>query len=274
MERGTYNEITWTKELTEMLEGWIVIADACALFAGWCPLEEHHGKNDKVDEQRRYQRISDGIEAKPSVRDFALMERYQQEWLNSKYASDIRNAYMGGIGVAEVYIEHAFAMGMTFEEQYIKDLCDFAIAQNIVLELADPANNQPKVVLTKELVDLAFSELDRREGGEFQVPRGTKVVFDTSKDHFKVEGRPTKPNTKLLLRFLEHIRDQGKPMPNEDDFLEWVAETKPKQAHITITRVTDKMMVFTNNGDPVPKKEKNFDKDAIAKRIAEYCTEL
>ena len=115
------NEITWTKELYLMIAGkdgpQIVIADACALFAGWCPLKEHHGKDDKVDEQRRYQRISDGIELKPMPRDFALMDRYQQEWLNSKYASDIRYAHMDGIGVAEVYIAHAFAMGMTFEER-------------------------------------------------------------------------------------------------------------------------------------------------------------
>ena len=58
------------KELEDMLDNeFISLKDSCALFAGFCPLEKYNGSFGSPDVKRRYKRISDGEEVKPSKAD-------------------------------------------------------------------------------------------------------------------------------------------------------------------------------------------------------------
>ena len=70
---------------------WIVIADACALFAGWCPLGEFDGGSTVgPNTVRQYKRIRNGEIEVPSEKDFAEMRMFQDKWIESNFDIPLR----------------------------------------------------------------------------------------------------------------------------------------------------------------------------------------
>lgn len=254
------------KELESILDNqYIVIADACALFAGWCPIGDFTSNYGRPDENRRYKRISDGVEATPSQEDFDEMRFFHDKWEKSDFQVPTRHPYInhGDIVSSEVSVRDAFKVGLGFRDERIWNLFDAAVEAGII---PDESYSPTLVQVHHHHVSKDVTGVTAQgEVGQVQ------VIASKPSPQFKVEGNPTKPNTKLLFRFCEYVRDLGRPIPEADDFLVWVQINRPTQPHITIEFVTHKAMTFTNNGDPDPKPRNNFDKDAITKRIDKYC---
>ena len=86
-------------------------------------------------------------------------------------------------------------------------------------------------------------------------------------------GNPSKPNTRLLKQYLEYFVGLGNffdPPKVANDFLLWVKITNPDTTHLfmDITKVTQKALWYVTADEP--HKEKEFDRDAIAKRVNDY----
>ena len=116
---------------------WISLKDSCALFAGFCPLEPFNGSYGAPDEKRRYKRISDGKEVKPSEADFKEMRRYAEKWNNADF--DIqRNSRFPNItdgNDTEIRTRFAFKVGLGFRplDEKITALYDAALDEGLIL---------------------------------------------------------------------------------------------------------------------------------------------
>ena len=126
------------KELESMLDNeWISLKDSCALFAGFCPLEKYNGSFGSPDDKRRYKRISDGEEVKPSKADFHQMEQFAEKYFLS--GADIRanqkNPNVIDANDAIISVRWAFKMGLGFKplDEKICALYDAAVDEGLIL---------------------------------------------------------------------------------------------------------------------------------------------
>jgi len=215
------------RELRNILDNeWIVIADACALFAGWCPLGDFDGGSfGGPNTVRQYKRIGTGEIEVPSEKDFAEMRMFQEKWIKSDFDIPHREHWvLYGDGVShEVRVLDAFRVGLGWSDERINNLYDAAVDESIIPE-AFPT------VRTKTNVTVGLTGVTGT--GEVGSVDPTPL-FDLS------DNEPTKPIVRLVWRFLKQARDAGQPKPNARAFTIWVHGTKPTEPLITIVYPVD-----------------------------------
>ena len=124
-------------ELEDMLDNqWISLRDCCALFAGFCPLEPYVGDWGDPDRNRRYKRITDGKEIKPSKADFIEMERFFSKWNKSNFDITTNSRYPNmSVGHdTEISTRFAFKIGLGFRplDERITNLYDAAVEAGLL----------------------------------------------------------------------------------------------------------------------------------------------
>ena len=126
------------KELEDMLDNeFISLKDSCALFAGFCPLEPYQSDYGSPDKNRRYKRISDGKEVKPSEADFKEMDRYAEKYFlpGVDIRAGQRNPNIIDGNDAEVSVRWAFKVALRFRplDEKITALYDAALDEGLIL---------------------------------------------------------------------------------------------------------------------------------------------
>lgn len=125
------------KELEDMLDNeFISLKDSCALFAGFCPLEPYQSDYGSPDKNRRYKRISDGKEVKPSEADFKEMRRFADKWEKSNFDITSHSRYPNIIdrNDTEISVRFAFKVGLGFRplDERICNLYDTAVEAGLI----------------------------------------------------------------------------------------------------------------------------------------------
>lgn len=125
------------KELEDMLDNeFISLKDSCALFAGFCPLEPYQSDYGSPDKNRRYKRISDGKEVKPSEADFKEMRRFADKWEKSNFDITSHSRYPNIIdrNDTEISVRFAFKVGLGFRplDERICNLYDAAVEAGLI----------------------------------------------------------------------------------------------------------------------------------------------
>ena len=172
------------EELESMLDNeWISLKDFCALFAGFCPLEPFKGDWGSPDERRRYKRISNGKEVKPSKADFTRMQRYAEKWSKSDFDITANSRYpniMGG-NDTEISTRFAFKVALGFRplDEKVCALYDAALDQGLILpepslpvaEFFDNFDKPPKLSqspLQDNLIQITKNKPDTTAGDLFK----------------------------------------------------------------------------------------------------------
>lgn len=219
------------KELEDMLDNeFISLKDSCALFAGFCPLEKYNGSFGSPDVKRRYKRISDGEEVKPSKADFHQMEQFAGKY--SLSGADIRanqkNPNVTDANDAIISVRWAFKMGLGFRplDERICALYDAAVDEGLLPiepsvrteEVINNLERPPKLSqspLQDNLIQLAKLESGLTAGILFE--RWEKV-----KPYYIVEIIPAKNNSqKTYIDYkFKHITHSKKVVIADYDQLE------------------------------------------------------
>tara|TARA_B100000959_G_scaffold31147_1_gene29745 strand:+ start:1554 stop:2276 length:723 start_codon:yes stop_codon:yes gene_type:complete len=125
------------KELEDALDNeWISMQDICAIFVGFCPLEPYQSNFGGPDINRRYKRIADGEEVKPSEADFKEMRHYLDKWSLSDFDIQSNSRYPNKIDVNDtvISVRFAFKVGLGFRplDERICNLYDAAVDAGIL----------------------------------------------------------------------------------------------------------------------------------------------
>jgi hypothetical protein len=228
-------------ELRNMLDNeWIVIADACALFAGWCPLGEFDGGSTVgPNTVRQYKRIRNGEIEVPSEKDFAEMRMFQDKWIESNFDIPLREPHvLHDVGVShECSVIDAFKVGLGWNDERIDNLYDAAVQASIIPRAFGFIRRDHHHVTVGVTGVTATGEV-----GEIPKP---KFQF------YLKEIKQKKPTAKLLYRFLKEERDEGNPKPSAHDFIMWVHVTKPTEPLITILAAGGKGIKYFDDSDDV-----------------------
>ncbi len=110
--------------------------DICAIFVGFCPLEPYQSNFGGPDINRRYKRIADGEEVKPSEADFKEMRHYLDKWSLSDFDIQSNSRYPNKIDVNDtvISVRFAFKVGLGFRplDERICNLYDAAVDAGIL----------------------------------------------------------------------------------------------------------------------------------------------
>lgn len=229
------------KELEDMLDNeFISLKDSCALFAGFCPLERYQPNFGGPDEKRRYKRISDGKEIKPSKADFSEMDRYAEKYFLSgvDIRAGQRNPNIINANDAEVSVRWAFKVGLGFrpEEERIYALYGAVVDEGLLPE--EPSIN-PFSVPVAPHPDYTASpwrvkELQRIRGYDF-------------------------PLTKILQAYCENML----PPPSADQVLEAWEKHTPRG----IVDVSEDGFTYLGEYNKKPFATRRSLKNAINRRV-------
>ena len=114
---------------------WILIADACAIFAGWVPIDDYtptHSYNDYSP--RMYLRLTDGKRITPGQAGFKEIIRIQKNWTDSDWQHTRRNTGMLDIDPMneEIRVREAFKIGMAMNIERVAILYDNALEAGLL----------------------------------------------------------------------------------------------------------------------------------------------
>ena len=248
-------------ELRNILDAqWIVIADACALFAGWCPLGDFYGGSfGGPNTVRQYKRVATGEIAVPSEKDFAEMRMFQDKWIESYFDIQLKEPWiLYGDGVSHACsVTDAFKVGLGWRDERIDNLYDAAVEANIIAD-AFPIRRSHSVSIGVTGVTATG------EVGQVEIPE-PKLQF------YLRDKEPKKPIVKLLYRFLKEVHGAGRPKPTAHDFIMWVHVTDPTEPFITIESVGGKVIKYFENSAPDEILE--YKRSTISTAIADLTTE-
>ena len=245
------------RELESILDNeWIVIADACALFAGWCPLDSYTSNYGAPDENRRYKRIANGKEETPSKDDFLEMRFFHGKWGKSDYQVPTRHPYInyGDIVSSEVSVRDAFKVGLGFRDERIDNLFDAATEEGIL-----PDNLLQVVHFDHHHVSIGVTATG--EVGEIPKP---KFVVNEKK-------KPRKEITRIQVRFFKILRDNGNVIPEPYDFFMWLATNKDTSPFIKITEVTVNYAYYYDKKATNAERRLKHDTELVQETINRYC---
>ena len=238
-------------ELRNILDAqWIVIADACALFAGWCPLGDFDGGSfGGPNTVRQYKRVATGEIAVPSEKDFAEMRMFQDKWIESNFDIQLKEPHViYGDGVShQCSVTDAFKVGLGWRDERIDNLYDAAVEANII----------PDAFPIRRSHSISTGEV-----GEIPKPKFQFYLRDKE---------PQKPIVKLLYRFLKEEHGAGRPKPKAHDFIMWVHVNHPTEPFITIESVGGKVIKYFENSAPDEILE--YKRSTISTAIADLTTE-
>jgi hypothetical protein len=227
-------------ELRNILDAqWIVIADACALFAGWCPLGDFDGGSyGGPNTVRQYKRVATGEIAVPSEKDFAEMRMFQNKWIESDFDIQLKEPWiLYGDGVSHACsVTDAFKVGLGWRDERIDNLYDAAVEAKIIAD-AFPIRRSHSVSISVTGVTATG------EVGQAEIPEPKFQFYLRDKE-------PKKPIVKLLYRFLKEEHGAGRPKPTAHDFIMWVHVTDPTEPFITIESVGGKVIKYFENSAP------------------------
>lgn len=199
----------FSEELEDFLTNdWIKVADACAIFAGWVPLDSYVPEYtyNNANGPRQYLRLEDGKKVKPNESGFREIRRIQKKWLNREWNYLTRNP-----GVVD--------QDPLNEEIRVNDAFQAGLALKI-----------PRVMM---LHDKAL------KAGIFQGASSPQAYL------FNIKNTKA-PLTGLLAQWLEEIRQQRKEIPvgQADQFLTWVGQSKPQIPFIEIEEITSSHIYY------------------------------
>jgi len=114
---------------------WILITDACAIFAGWVPIDDYtptHSYNDYG--RRQYLRLEDGKRAGPGRAGFKEIIRIQENWTGSDWQFTRRNTGMLDIDPMneEIRVREAFKIGIAMNIERAAILYDSAVEAGLL----------------------------------------------------------------------------------------------------------------------------------------------
>lgn len=249
-------------ELRNILEAqWIVIADACALFAGWCPLGDFDGGSSfgGPNTVRQYKRVATGEIAVPSEKDFAEMRMFQDKWIESAFDIQLQKPhiiYDDGVSHA-CSVTDAFLVGLGWRDERIDNLYDAAVEANIIADAFS--------IRRSHSVSIGVTGVTATgEVGQAEIPE-PKFQF------YLRDTEPKKPIVKLLYRFLKEEHVAGRPKPTAHNFILWVHVTDPTEPFITIKSVGGKVIKYVENSAPGEIAE--YKRSTISTAIADLTTE-
>jgi hypothetical protein len=256
MSKGFY------EELEDFLSNeWIKVADACAIFAGWVPIEEYVPtySYEQSYGPRRYLRLEDGKLTSPGQKGFKEIIRIQKKWKGSdwryttRYANTIDHDPMN----EEIRVRDAFRIGLAMKIPRVEILFDAAVEQSLIADIT------PAPEVTNSTIQVSGVEAK----GEVGEPIAPEHKFEI--------GKGSAPIPKLIIRWLEIIRAQGEDVPvNQGErFLNWVGSEKPTVPFIDIEEVTsDDLKYWELNADGSRLgRRKTYTKNQINGRIKFFC---
>ena len=114
---------------------WILIADACAIFAGWVPIDDYtptHSYNGYGP--RMYLRLADGKRITPGQAGFKEIIRIQKNWTGSDWQFTRRDTGMLDIDTMneEIRVREAFKIGMAMNIERVAILYDNAVEAGLL----------------------------------------------------------------------------------------------------------------------------------------------
>lgn len=249
-------------ELRNILDAqWIVIADACALFAGWCPLGDFDGGSSfgGPNTVRQYKRVATGEIAVPSEKDFAEMRMFQDKWIESAFDIHLQKPHIiNGDGVSHACsVTDAFLVGLGWRDERIDNLYDAAVEANIIAD-AFPIRRLHSASIGVTGVTATG------EVGQAEIPE-PKFQF------YLRDTEPKKPIVKLLYRYLKEEHSAGRPKPTAHNFIMWVHVTDPTEPFITIKSVGGKVIKYAENS--APEEIAEYKRSTISTAIADLTAE-
>ena len=250
------------QELDDMLSNeWIKIADICAIFAGWIPIEPYipDYSYERGYGPRMYLRLEDGKRVTPGKDGFKEIIRIQQKWRGSswEYTPRYSNVRDSDPMNEEIRVREAFKIGLAMRVERVALIFDAAVEQGIIADIV-PA---PKV--TNTVIQVSGVEAK----GEVGEPEPPKHKFEIK--------RAKAPMPKVLAQWLSIIRDQGDEAPEgeADKFLTWFADNIPAVPFIKIEEVTRDYIKYWNINDAGQHigTAKKYDKNQINIQIKRLC---
>ena len=114
---------------------WILIADICAIFAGWVPIDDYtptHSYNDYSP--RMYLRLADGKRITPGQAGFKEIIRIQKNWTGTDWQFTRRSIAMLDIDPMneEIRVREAFKIGMAMNIERVAILYDNALEAGLL----------------------------------------------------------------------------------------------------------------------------------------------
>jgi len=251
------------EELKDFLSNeWIKIADACAIFAGWVPIEEYVPDYTCASDYgpRMYLRLADGKRITPGEAGFKEIIRIQKKWTGSDWQFTRRNTGMLDRDPMndEIRVRDAFRIGLAMNIPRVAILFYAAVEQNLIADVtsAPPVQNYTIQVSGFEA---------KGEVGDIPKP----------KHKFEI-GKANAAMPKVIVEWLKVIRSQGETWPENqaDKFLTWLGDSKPKTPFVEIEEITGSHIKFWNLNAGGGKKDKvvqTYDKNNINGRIKVLC---
>lgn len=243
------------QELEDFLTAeWIVVADACAIFAGYVPLDPYVADYYYTDRSRSYKRISDGKQCQPDYKEISRIER---KWKQSDWQIPTRhpNVIDQDLLAEQVRVRDAFRVAFSMRNKRVEPLYDLAVEEGLL-------PREPSKSPFEEAKEIAKDTYKKARSSNVE-PKPKFVINEKKK--------PRKEITRIQVRFFKILRDNGNVIPEPYDFFRWLAVNKDTSPFIKITEVTVNYAYYYDKKATNAERRLKHDTELVQATINRYC---
>ena len=188
---------------------WILIADVCAIFAGWVPIDDYtptHSYNDYSP--RMYLRLADGKRITPGQAGFKEIIRIQKNWTDSDWQHTRRNTGMPDIDPMneEIRVREAFKIGIAMNIERVAILYDNAVEAGLFpIEHGTPIDESLAGYIT-------LPEKSPEKSSRVKKAKSLRTGYFGELEKW-LELNPSKPTAKPFVQYLKD-NEQAKENAN------------------------------------------------------------